>query len=82
MLNTHLIIRYRGGLEMLFNNQNRHQLSLPSRDGDGNPVNVMFLVDYLCQHVMKDSRKELFVLDGGMYDTYFLLARNLQTAFD
>ena len=56
----------RGGLEMLFENQNKHELSLPSKDELGNPVDVKFLVNYLCQHLMKDSRKDLFVLDGGM----------------
>ncbi|KAL2357477.1 ubiquitin-related modifier 1, partial [Cryomyces antarcticus] len=52
-----------GGLEMLFSNRRKHAISLPSRGEDGNPATIAFLVKYLCQSVMKDRRKELFVLD-------------------
>jgi hypothetical protein len=39
-----------------------------SKDADnGNPPTVGYLVRYLCDHLMKDSRKELFVLDGAVY---------------
>ena len=57
----------RGGLEMLFSDQRQHKLALPAHDKDGKPVTVAYLIDYLCQHVMKDNRKELFVLDRHMY---------------
>jgi hypothetical protein len=52
---------------MLFSNERRHSLAIPAADKDGKPSNVAFLIDFLCKHVMKDSRKELFVLDAHLY---------------
>jgi ubiquitin related modifier 1 len=49
---------------MLFSNQRRHNISLPVKDGNGNQMNVGSLVEYLCENLMKDTRRELFVLDG------------------
>ena len=57
----------RGGLEMLFSDQRQHALKLPSQGPDGKPVNIAFLIDYLCENVMQDTRKELFVLDNHLY---------------
>lgn len=52
---------------MLFSDQRQHALKLPSQDKNGQPVNIAYLIDYLCQNVMQDSRKELFVLDNNLY---------------
>jgi ubiquitin related modifier 1 len=52
-----------GGLEILFSNQKKYNLSLPAKDECGELANVAFLVRHLCDRVMKDPRKELFVLD-------------------
>ena len=52
---------------MLFSNQKRRVLSIPTTKDDGKPVNIAFLVDYLVKNVMKDPRKELFVLDNQVY---------------
>ncbi|KAL8700186.1 MAG: hypothetical protein Q9201_005582 [Fulgogasparrea decipioides] len=52
-----------GGLEMLFSNLRKHSISLPKSDEHGNASNAAFLVRYLCNHLMKDRRKELFVVD-------------------
>jgi len=49
---------------MLFANQRTQTIALPRVDSTGSPVDISFLVQYLCERVMKDSRKELFVLDG------------------
>lgn len=49
---------------MLFSDQRKHDISVPTKDDNGQPVNVGWLVNYLCNEVMKDSRKDLFVLDG------------------
>ena len=49
---------------MLFSDQRKHNLSVPVKDGNGQAVTVGWLVTYLCEEVMKDTRKELFVLDG------------------
>ncbi len=59
-----LILNASGGLEMLFSNQRQHNLSIPARDSHGHASNVAFVITYLCEHLMKDSRKDLFVLDG------------------
>lgn len=48
---------------MLFSDQRKHQISLPTKDERGDRPNLAFLVRYLCDNVMKDQRKELFVMD-------------------
>ncbi|KAL5114009.1 Ubiquitin-related modifier 1 [Pleosporales sp. CAS-2024a] len=58
-----ITIEFTGGLEMLFGNQKNYSLSVPAKDEQNAPANVAFLVRYLCDQVMKDARKELFVLD-------------------
>ena len=47
----------------MFANQKKYSVSLPAQDESGTPANVAFLVRYLCDKLMKDHRKELFVLD-------------------
>ncbi|EPE34579.1 MoaD/ThiS [Glarea lozoyensis ATCC 20868] len=59
-----ILVEFTGGLEMLFGDERKHKLSIPSKDEQGNAVNIGWLVKYLCDKVMKDSRKEMFVLDG------------------
>jgi len=56
-----------GGLEMLFSNERKLSLAIPAKDEDGAPSTVAFLVRHLCHTVMKDPRKELFVLDNTVY---------------
>lgn len=51
---------------MLFNNETKHKITISSKDPDGSAVTIASLIRYLCDHVMRDSRKELFVLDGCM----------------
>ncbi|KAJ6438510.1 ubiquitin related modifier 1 [Purpureocillium lavendulum] len=57
-------VEFSGGLEMLFSDQRHHSVTLPSEGDDGRRANIALLIDHLCRHVMKDTRKELFVLDG------------------
>jgi len=52
---------------MLFSNKKRHGLTIPATRDDGKPANIAFLVDYLVKNLMKDPRKELFVLDNQVY---------------
>ncbi|KAF1833402.1 ubiquitin related modifier 1 [Decorospora gaudefroyi] len=59
-----ITIEFSGGLEILFSNQKKYNLPLPFKDESGEPANVAFLVRHLCDNVMEDPRKELFVLDG------------------
>jgi ubiquitin related modifier 1 len=51
---------------MLFGNENKHEIQIPATGKDNAPVNVAYLVHYLCDNIMKDTRKELFVLGGSM----------------
>ncbi|KAK4546369.1 Ubiquitin- modifier 1 [Oleoguttula mirabilis] len=54
-----------GGLELLFSNQRKHKVSIPSTSDatTGQPSNVAFLIKWLCDNLMRDPRKEMFVLD-------------------
>ncbi|KAI0122860.1 ubiquitin-related modifier 1 [Xylariales sp. AK1849] len=61
-----IVVEFSGGLEMLFSDRRHHSLSIPIVDKDGKAATVAFLIDYLCRHVMKDSRKELFVLEDHL----------------
>ncbi|KAL6854171.1 ubiquitin related modifier 1 [Trichoderma novae-zelandiae] len=61
-----LDVEFSGGLEMLFSDQRRHSLVLPAKDKDGNPSTIAYLIHHLCEHVMKDTRKELFVLQDHL----------------
>lgn len=67
-----------GGLELLFSNQRKHQLSLPAKDEDGQTANMAFLVRYLCQHLIKDRREELFVMDGTVFVDLLISEYNSQ----
>lgn len=59
-----IVVEFSGGLEMLFADQRRLPLSIPSVDKDGKPSTIAFLIDYLCNNNMKDPRKKLFVLEN------------------
>ncbi|KAK4937435.1 Ubiquitin- modifier 1 [Elasticomyces elasticus] len=51
---------------MLFSNQRKHKLSLPATNEHGERANVAFLIRYLCGNLMKDQRKEMFVLEDSV----------------
>ena len=52
-----------GGLELLFSNQRKHKISLPGSDEKGCPTNMAYLVRYLCENLMSDARRDMFVVD-------------------
>lgn len=53
---------------MLFSDQRKHHISLPSKDPEsGHPSNVAFLIHWLCENLMKDPRRDMFVLEGSVY---------------
>ena len=62
-----LLIDTSGGLEMLFSDQRKHSLRVPGKDDKGNAVTVGWLIHHLCDEVMKDTRKEMFVLEDHVY---------------
>ncbi|KEZ39667.1 hypothetical protein SAPIO_CDS9606 [Scedosporium apiospermum] len=59
-----LKVEFTGGLEMLFSDQREHSIRIPSITSEGKPTTIASLIDYLCENTMKDTRKELFILDG------------------
>ncbi|EXJ79645.1 ubiquitin-like modifier 1 [Capronia epimyces CBS 606.96] len=63
-----ITVEFSGGLEMLFDHVTKHELTLSKHaaDTDGKAPTVGYLVKYICDQLMKDSRKELFVLDGAV----------------
>lgn len=63
---TNIIVEFTGGLEMLFDNINVHNLAVPALNTAGSSFTVGDLIPWLVENAMKDSRKELFVLDSGM----------------
>ncbi|KAI7201009.1 hypothetical protein KC352_g19483 [Hortaea werneckii] len=61
-----LQVEFTGGLEMLFSDQRKHRISLPSKTPDGQPSNVAFLIHWLCENLMRDPRRDMFVLEGSV----------------
>ncbi|PHH68725.1 hypothetical protein CDD80_7284 [Ophiocordyceps camponoti-rufipedis] len=59
-------VEFSGGLEMLFADQRHLSLTLPAEDSRGRPPSMAYLIHHLCQHVIQDTRKQLFVLDGHL----------------
>ncbi|KAI6251452.1 Ubiquitin-related modifier 1 [Erysiphe necator] len=60
-------VEFTGGLEMLFGDERTHKLSLPKYTdctGGAMAITVGWLIGYLSDHLMTDSRKEMFLLDG------------------
>ena len=55
-----------GGLELLFSNQRKHNITLPSSDESGYSINIAYLIRYLCDNLMRDVRKEMFIVDGAV----------------
>ena len=56
-----------GGLELLFANQRKHKISVPAKDLKGDPATVAYLIQWLCENLIKDPRKEMFLLDDTVY---------------
>lgn len=65
---------------MLFSNCRQHELQIPAVDEDGNAATVGYLTWYLCREVMKDSRKEMFLLDGHMLVSFWGFSSRLVLA--
>ncbi|KAL9108948.1 MAG: hypothetical protein Q9227_006344 [Pyrenula ochraceoflavens] len=61
-----ITVEFTGGLEILFSNENKHKVTLPAKDEKSAPVNVAYLIRYLCDNLMKDQRRELFVVDDAV----------------
>jgi hypothetical protein len=62
-----LKIEFSGGLELLFGNERKHQLTLPrtvaideEKDESTKPIDVSYLIHHLRDHLLKE-RPELFM---------------------
>lgn len=55
-----------GGLEILFANERKHDVAIPARLSDGSRPNIAYLLQYLVDNVMKDERKDLFILEDNV----------------
>jgi len=55
-----------GGLEMLFSDTKKHDVTISFNPKDEKRPNIQFLVDYLCDNLLTDPRKELFVIDNSV----------------
>lgn len=51
---------------MLFSDQRKHKISVPAVDPKEKPATISFLIQWLCENLMKDPRKEMFVLDDSV----------------
>ncbi|BDD56473.1 Ubiquitin- modifier 1 [Monascus purpureus] len=61
-----ITVEFTGGLELLFSNERTHNVSLPAQLHNGIRPNITYLLQYLIDNVMKDQRRELFVLEGNV----------------
>ncbi|KAJ5246916.1 hypothetical protein N7468_001899 [Penicillium chermesinum] len=61
-----ITVEFTGGLEILFANERQHKISLPARSGDGNPSNIAYLLQYLVDNLMKDQRKDMFIMEDNV----------------
>lgn len=48
---------------MLFANERKHSLTIPTKTSDGKRPTIAWLIQYLVENLMQDTRKELFILD-------------------
>ncbi|KAJ5638807.1 hypothetical protein N7528_001197 [Penicillium herquei] len=61
-----ITVEFTGGLEILFANERKHKISLPGRLDDGSNPNISYLLHYLVDNLMKDQRKELFIMEDNV----------------
>ncbi|EPS26092.1 hypothetical protein PDE_01028 [Penicillium oxalicum 114-2] len=61
-----ITVEFTGGLELLFGNERKHKISVPSRTSDGNPTNISHLLPYLVENLMQDQRKEMFIMEDNV----------------
>ena len=61
-----ITVEFSGGLEMLFDNKPKHSITLPTTTAEGSTPNIAYLIKHICDNIMKDPRKELFLLDGAI----------------
>ncbi|KAI5849557.1 ubiquitin-related modifier 1 [Morchella snyderi] len=68
-----ITVEFSGGLELLFSKQKTHKVQIPASDPSGKPANAGFLVGWLCDNLMVDKRKDMFVMDGTVRNGILVL---------
>lgn len=62
-----LTVNFSGGLELMFSNKAQHDINLPSKiPGTTQDADIKYLLKYLCEELMQDTRTELFVVDESI----------------
>ena len=51
---------------MLFSDKKKHDVIMHCDSKAEKRPNIQFLVDYLCENLLTDPRKELFVIDNSV----------------
>jgi hypothetical protein len=64
---------YSGGLELLFGNERKHKVVLPPQLEDGSRPNISYLLRYLVDNLMKDQRKDMFIMEDNVYVLGYLI---------
>ncbi|KAJ5578867.1 ubiquitin related modifier 1 [Penicillium hetheringtonii] len=61
-----ITVEFTGGLEILFSNERKHTITLPARLEDASQPTISYLLKHLVDNVMKDDRKELFIMEDNV----------------
>lgn len=61
-----ITVEFTGGLEILFSNERKHTITLPAQLDSSNPPTISYLLKHLVDNVMKDDRKELFIMEDNV----------------
>ncbi|KAJ5936480.1 hypothetical protein N7454_005115 [Penicillium verhagenii] len=61
-----ITVEFTGGLEILFSNERKHKVLVPGLLEDGSLPNISYLLRHLVDNLMKDQRKELFVIEDNV----------------
>ncbi|KAJ5180340.1 ubiquitin related modifier 1 [Penicillium capsulatum] len=61
-----ITVEFTGGLEMLFSNERKHNVTLPAQLENGSQTTIADLLTHLVDNVMQDQRKELFIMEDNV----------------
>ncbi|KAI8082823.1 ubiquitin-related modifier 1 [Halteromyces radiatus] len=60
MSELHINVEFSGGMELLFNNERKHKVVLPTEKNPGEPTKLQDLIFYIRDNMMTE-KKDLFV---------------------
>ncbi|RMZ83797.1 hypothetical protein DV738_g1000, partial [Chaetothyriales sp. CBS 135597] len=66
MADIAITVEFSGGLEILFDNKAKHSVNIAAQSAHGTRTTVGDLINFVCENLLTDPRKELFVLDGAI----------------